>query len=163
MSWNVQGTRVSDMEKWELARRLSDNANAPTDTLKALFTVIMLGLEKKATTPFTSPIKDRVWDACSPHKINILKQTLASEVCSKILNNFNETAIHEMLVEHTSTGSIHNPLYGQLLEITYNTNKNTISTAVAQVAHSMSTDEWITEIFFALIKEGISFPEWPKK
>lgn len=153
MNWAVQVVQNTDISnKWELAQRLSDHAEAPEQALKSIFTRAMQCLEVVGKTTFETSMKERVWNTVSGEKLKTLKQMYIIEVCEKILRGFSNKEAAEMLEEHNRTGAVKNLIYSSQLQMAFAYSKESIFNALVKRANAI-TKEWMPEIVSAVNKE----------
>ena len=159
MTWDVKSAQIMDVtSKWELAQRLSGHTKAPEQALKCVFKGAMQHLEVVANTKFETSMKERVWEKVSKEKLKTLKETFILEFCDKILGDFNDEAVNEMIEEHKLIGIIKFSMNSIQLQTAYSLTQSSIIDTVVQKANSMIRD-WIPEIVNAVKEEGIKLPE----
>lgn len=158
MDWSVRASQVSCLNsKWELAQRMSGHAKAPEQALKSIFNGAMLGIEEATNTTFEASTKERIWNAVSNEKLEMLKEHFMLDFCNKILGGFNEKQAGEMLEEHKKTGRVKNIIYSGQIQTAYYFNQELIIKDIAEKASSMA-DAWVPEIIEAVKKEGVQLP-----
>lgn len=152
---NLQTTSFcSNTNRWELAQRISGHAKTPEQALESIFKGIVQQLEESAEIKLETFTKDKIWSIVSNERLDVLKSTLINEFCEKILGDFNENQVGEMLEDHKTKDFTQIGCYSQKINKLYADNQESIIETVVTKANSF-TNDLIPEIIEALKNEGI--------
>ncbi len=135
--------------RYSLAQALVGDSKLPRQALESCLTGITQGL--KVEIPVAT--KERVLNAISPGRIEILKDTFMQEFFKKIIGNFNDEQIIEMRHQHQRTGAIGRP-FSTHVQNNFRQHRENIIATVMQKGTSM-TKELIPEVLTALRQEGV--------
>lgn len=90
---------VDITNRWDLAQTISDKNPIPEHVLKKYFEIAIKNIELQAGTQYAPEIKLKAWKVLSSEKINRLHEVFLLAFCDKILGDFTDPEIDEMLTD----------------------------------------------------------------
>lgn len=147
---------IINKTKWELAKRLSHQANIAEDTLRALFNGVMQEIEKERKNSYDTTLKTRIWNKISEEPVDILKRTFLAALCEKVLSRYTKEEIEQMLQDQNTIGIA--PLYEKKLAKDLAENRSSIIDQMVKKVEEIM-DAFIDEIIEAIKGETNGIPK----
>lgn len=144
-----------EIKERQLAVFFCENSLEPRSLLSTVFCADIEHLEKVSKMKLHSAISDRIWDAISPAKLNLLNETYTRAIQDTLLKNCSEKEIEQMLDEYDKGRSISLELDPRLRKV-YKLHKRAIDTVLRSRAENIR-NSWLPELVRAAEKEGIQF------